>query len=89
MAFLIGGVAFAYLMTNWAAMRQRLFPAELQGRVTLTARGVMWSSILVGSLATGRLSDVVSPEAMWITCGGVGVLACVGGLLAGMGRDSL
>ena len=88
-AFLIGGVAFAYLMTNWAAMRQRLFPAELQGRVTLTARGVMWSSILVGSLATGRLSDVVSPEAMWITCGGVGVLACVGGLLAGMGRDSL
>lgn len=89
LAFLIGGVAFAYLMTHWSAMRQRLFAEELQGRIALSARSVMWSSILIGSLLTGWISDVVSPEAMWITCGVAGLVTCGAAFAVGMGRDAV
>lgn len=86
-AFVIGGIAFAYLMTHWAALRQRLFAPEVQGRVALAARGVMWSTILVGALATGALSDAVSPEAMWLGCGAVGLATCGWGLITGSAND--
>lgn len=88
LAFIVGGVAFAYLMTHWAALRQRLFAPELQGRVALTARGVMWSTILVGALATGALSDAVGPESMWLVCGAAGLATCAWGIVVGMGRES-
>jgi len=89
LAFIVGGVAFAFLMTHWAALRQRLFAPEVQGRVALTARGVMWSAILVGALATGALSDAVSPEAMWIACGSIGLATCLWGFATGAAAADL
>ena len=86
-AFVVGGIAFAFFMTHWAALRQRAFAPEEQGRVTLTSRAVMWSTVLVGSVAAGQLSDSTSPEAMWLACGAVGVAAGVWGLALGLHRD--
>jgi MFS family permease len=88
-AFVAGGVAFAFFMTHWAALRQRVFAAHEQGRVTLAARGVMWSTVLVGSVLTGWLSDVVSPEAMWLGCGAAGLAAAAWGVAAGLHRDTV
>jgi hypothetical protein len=69
-------------MTHWAALRQRLFDPAEQGRVTLTARAVMWSTVLVGSVAAGALSDHVTPEAMWLACGAAGIAAGAWGVAA-------
>jgi len=85
-AFVVGGASFTFLLTHWQALRQRRFPVELQGRVTLTARRVMFSSILVGALAGGWLSDQVNPQALWLAAGGVGVAAAIWGLIVGLGR---
>ena len=48
----------------------------------------MWSTVLVGSLAAGQLSDSVSPEAMWLACGAVGIGAALWGLVLGLHRDT-
>jgi MFS family permease len=79
-AFVLGGVAFSYFMTHWAALRQRLFEPAEQGRVTLAARAVMWSTVLVGSVAAGALADQVDPEAMWLACGAAGLAAAAWGM---------
>jgi MFS family permease len=89
LAFVVGGVAFAFFMTHWAALRQRIFPPHQQGRVALAARAGMWSTVLVGSVLTGWLSDAVSPEAMWLGCGAAGLAAAAWGLAAGLHRDTV
>jgi hypothetical protein len=76
-------------MTHWAALRQRIFPPHQQGRVALAARAVMWSTVLVGSVLTGWLSDAVNPEAMWLGCGAAGLAAAAWGIAAGLPRDTV
>ena len=83
-AFAVGGVGFAFLMTHWSALRQRIFEPHEQGKVALTARSVLWSTVLVGSALGGWLSDAVGPEAMWLACGLAGVAAGLWGLALGL-----
>ena len=83
-AFAVGGVGFAFLMTHWSALRQRVFEPHEQGKVALTARSVLWSTVLVGSALGGWLSDAVDPEAMWLACGLAGVAAGLWGLALGL-----
>jgi MFS family permease len=85
-AFAVGGASFTFLLTHWQALRQRRFPVELQGRVTLTARRLMFSSILLGALAGGWLSDKVGPRALWLAAGSAGLLAAVWGVAVGLTR---
>jgi MFS family permease len=89
LAFVVGGVTFTFFMTHWAALRQRIFPPHQQGRVALAARAVMWSTVLVGSVLTGWLSDAVNPEAMWLGCGAAGLAAAAWGIAAGLPRDTV
>lgn len=85
-AFVVAGIGFAVAFTHYAAMRQRLFPPEAQGRVALASRTVLWSTVLVGSVLTGWLADVHGAAAMWVACGAVGVATALVGIGAGMLR---
>src|SRR5262249_46008821 len=42
-AMLIGGGSFAYFTANYAALRQRSFPPELLGRVTMATRTIFYT----------------------------------------------
>lgn len=84
-AFATGGVAFAFAMTHFSALRQRLFEVHQQGRVMLTSRTIIWSTVLGGALAGGYLSDWLSPEALWLVCGGVGIATALWGFATGLG----
>lgn len=85
LAFATGGVAFAFAMTHFSALRQRLFETHQQGRVMLTSRTIIWSTVLGGALAGGYLSDWLSPAALWLVCGGVGIATAAWGFATGLG----
>lgn len=85
-AFVVAGAGFAVAFTHYAAMRQRLFPPETQGRVALASRTVLWSTVLLGSVLTGWLAEVRGASAMWVVCGAAGVLTALVGSAAGMLR---
>ncbi len=86
-AFVVGGAAFTFVLTQWAAFRQRRFPVDQQGRITLTSRRVMFAALLVGPLLGGWLSDVVDPAALWLACGATGLATAVWGLAVGLQRE--
>lgn len=85
-AFVVAGAGFAIAFTHYAAMRQRLFPPETQGRVALASRTVLWSTVLIGSVLTGWLADARGAASMWVVCGAVGVLTALAGSAAGLLR---
>ena len=83
-AFAVAGGGFAVAFTHYAALRQRLFAPEVQGRVALTSRTVLWSTVLLGSVLTGWLADARGPAAMWVLCGIIGLVTAVGGAMSGL-----
>ena len=85
----VAGIGLAAALTHHAALRQRVFPARLQGRVALTSRMVLWSAIPLGAVAGGWLSDHIGPTAMWVACGATGLAAVLWGAAAGLWRVRL
>ena len=89
LAMVLAGFGLAAAMTHHSALRQRVFPARMQGRVSLTSRMLLWSTIPFGALAGGWLSDQVDPAAMWLACGICGLAAVTWALLVGLARVRL
>jgi MFS family permease len=83
-AFVVGGASFTFLFTHWAALRQRLFPVEQQGRVTLTARRLLFLSTFVGAMVGGWLSDAARPRALWLASGAAGIAVAIWGVAVGL-----
>ncbi|MFJ5832594.1 MFS transporter [Streptomyces sp. NPDC093089] len=76
----LGWTAFMTFKINSVALRQRLTPAPLLGRVTATFRFLVWGCMPLGALAGGLLGQYAGVRtALWT--GALGELAAVVPLL--------
>lgn len=76
----LGWTAFMTFKIASVALRQRVTPAPLLGRVTATVRFVVWGAMPLGALAGGLLGEYAGVRtALWT--GGVGELLAVVPLL--------
>ncbi len=72
----LGWTAFMTFRISSVALRQRVTPAPLLGRVTATVRFVVWGAMPLGALAGGLLGEYAGVRtALWT--GGVGELLAV------------
>ncbi|MFN8051596.1 MAG: MFS transporter [Acidimicrobiales bacterium] len=77
-AMLTSGAGIAYFQANYSAYRQRVFPAEMLGRVAMVTRTIFYTTMMVGFLTGGVIAESVGPDRMMMIFGGVsmaGILA--------------
>ena len=86
LAFLGAGVGSALVMTHSMALRQRRFPVELQGRLTMAVRTVILGILPIPLIAGGWLAGWAGPEALFVVTASVGLGSALWGVLIGVGR---
>jgi len=70
----IAGAAFGYYQANYSAYRQRVFPAELLGRVSMATRTVFYLTMIVGFATGGVIADNWGPDRMFMIFGAVSLI---------------
>jgi len=85
-AFVGAGVGSALVMTHATALRQRRFPVELQGRLTMAVRTVILGILPVPLIGGGWLAGRAGPQALFVVTASVGLGAALWGVLIGVGR---
>ncbi|MGW5425498.1 MFS transporter [Streptomyces sp. NPDC003943] len=78
----LGWTAFMPFKIGSVALRQRICPPELLGRVTATVRFVVWGGMSLGALAGGLIGEHLGVRAALWT-GAIGELAAVLPLVVG------
>ena len=81
-AFAITGIVNPIAGTNATTLRQAVAPDRLQGRITATARVVLWSSVTIGALAGGILAERIGLRATIALSGVLPLLGSVWLLLS-------
>ncbi|MGW4159366.1 MFS transporter [Streptomyces sp. NPDC004788] len=82
----LGWTAFMPFKIGSVALRQRICPPELLGRVTATVRFVVWGGMPLGALAGGLIGEYLGARAALWT-GAIGELAAVLPLVVGRLRE--
>ena len=69
------GFALAVWLVQTAALRQRLTPDRLQGRINASYRVIAWGTIPIGALLGGLLGELLGPRLAVLTGAGGAALA--------------
>ena len=74
---LVTGAGMSYYQANYSAYRQRIFPAEMLGRVSMVTRTMFYVTMMVGFASGGFISDALGPDRMMTIFGIVSFAGCL------------
>jgi MFS family permease len=87
-ALAVLGVAEMIMFVNLIALRQRIVPGRLQGRVNATARALAVGGVPVGALVAGALVAPLGDRRVLAILGGAALLNAAAALFTGLRTDT-